>query len=188
MAHAPKSTASHATVASMLAALLWAPAHAATSEVSPAGFLVTIRLESRATPHQFYAALSHVGNWWNKEHTWSGDAANLSLATEASACFCERWAGGSVEHARVVYAAKDSTLRLHGALGPLQALAVRGALTFAFAAKDAKTIVQVTYRVAGNAASGLDDLAAPVDGVIGEQARRLVAYVETGNPETAAPK
>ena len=188
MAHAPKRAGSHAAIASMLAALLSAPAHAATSEVSPAGFLVTVRLESRATPHQLYAALSHVGNWWNREHTWSGDAANLSLATEASACFCERWAGSSVEHARVVYAAADSTLRLHGALGPLQALAVEGALTFAFAAKDAKTIVQVTYRVAGNLASGLDGLAAPVDSVIGEQARRLVAYAETGNPEPAAPK
>ena len=160
-----------------------APAFAATSEVSASGFLVTIRQETAATPAQLYAALGQVGRWWSSRHTWSGDAKNLSLSTEASACFCERWGQGSVEHGRVVYAAQDSVLRLQASLGPLQALGVNGMLTFATAAKDGKTVLQVTYLVVGNAASGLDKLAGPVDGVIGEQTGRLVAFAESGKPE-----
>ena len=105
-------------------AALGGPAGAATTVVSASGFLVTQQQVIRSSPHQIYEALGEVGKWWNPQHTWSGNAANLSLQTQASACFCERWAGNSAEHARVVYAAKDSVLRLQGALGPLQALAV----------------------------------------------------------------
>ena len=56
-------------------------------------------------------------------------------------------------------------------------------MTFALAPKDGGTALVVTYRVAGNEAAGLQQLAGPVDGVIGEQVRRLVAYVETGKPD-----
>jgi hypothetical protein len=37
--------------------------------------------------------------------------------------------------------------------------------------------------VAGGADAGLDKLAGPVDEVIGEQVKRLKAFIETGNPE-----
>ena len=166
-----------------LAATLPAPATAATSEVSPTGFIVSLRYEVNATPHRLWESLGDVDKWWNSSHTWSGNAANLSLARQASGCFCERWAANSVEHGRVVYAAEDSVLRLQGGLGPLQALAVDAVLTFAIAQKDGKTVLQVTYRVSGNASAALQDLAGPVDGVIAEQARRLVAYAESGKPD-----
>lgn len=165
-----------------LAALAF-PAHAAATVVSASGFLVTQQQVVRSSAHRIYEALGEVGKWWNPEHTWSGDAANLSLQTQASACFCERWEGNSAEHARVVYAAKDSVLRLHGALGPLQALAVNGVLTFSLSEENGRTTVQVTYRVSGNESSGLQNLAGPVDSVVGEQLRRLAAYVETGKPQ-----
>jgi hypothetical protein len=90
-------------------------------------------------------------------------------------------------HARVIHAAEDKLLRLEGSLGPLQALATTSILTFALAPKDGGTTLIVTYRVAGNEAAGLQQLAGPVDGVIGEQVRRLVAYVETGKPDPAKP-
>jgi uncharacterized protein YndB with AHSA1/START domain len=169
-----------AVLAVGLAAGLASQARAATSEVSPSGFLVTQRLEVKASPHRVYEALGEIGKWWNSQHTWSGDAANLSLQTQAPACFCERWEGGSVEHGHVVYAARDSVLRIDGALGPLQALAVNAVLTFAVAEKEGKTILRVTYRVSGNEAAGLPALAGPVDRVIGEQARRLATYAEGG--------
>lgn len=159
------------------------PAPAATSDVSPGGFLVSLRYETQATPQQLYAALGQVDKWWNGDHTWSGSAANLSLPLQATACFCERWGKNSVEHARVLYAAENSVLRLDGAFGPLQALGVRGILTFAMATREGKTVLQVSYRVVGNASSGLDGFAGPVDGVIAEQAKRLVTYAETGKPE-----
>lgn len=158
------------------------PVAAATSEVSTSGFLVTLRQEVNASPHRVYESLGDVGKWWNAQHTWSGNAANLSLQTEASACFCERWSGGSVEHGRVVYAARDSVLRIQGALGPLQALAVNAVLTFAVAEKDGKTVLLVTYRVSGNEAAGLQALAGPVDGVLAEQVQGLVRYAESRAP------
>jgi len=37
--------------------------------------------------------------------------------------------------------------------------------------------------VVGHESAGLQPLAGPVDGVIVEQMRRLVAYVETGRPD-----
>jgi uncharacterized protein YndB with AHSA1/START domain len=159
------------------------PARAATSAVSASGFLVTLQQEVKADPQRVYEALGQVGKWWNPKHTWSGQAANLSLQTQASACFCERWEGGSAEHGRVVYAARDRVLRIQGALGPLQALAVNAVLTFTLEPQGTGTLLQLTYRVSGNEAAGLSDLAGPVDGVIAEQVRRLTGYVETGKPE-----
>ena len=112
---------------------------AATSDVSPTGFVVTLRHEVKATPHRVWEALGEIDKWWNGSHSWSGQAANLSLATQAGGCFCERWGANSVMHARVIHAAEDRMLRLEGSLGPLQALATTSILTFALAPKDGGT-------------------------------------------------
>ena len=58
----------------------------------------------KAPPPHLYAALGEIDRWWNGSHSYSGQAANLSLARQAGGCFCERWGNNSVEHARVVYA------------------------------------------------------------------------------------
>ena len=158
-------------------------AFAATSEVSPTGFLVTAQHEVKATPHRVYEALGEIDKWWNGSHSWSGKAANLSLSTQAGGCFCERWGQNSVEHARVILAFEERLLRLQGSLGPLQGLAANSVLTFAIAPKDGGATLVVTYRVSGSESAGLQQLAAPVDRVISEQARRLVSYIETGKPE-----
>jgi hypothetical protein len=63
-------------------------------------------------------ALGDVGRWWNAEHSYSGDAANLSLDVAPGGCFCERWKDGSAEHGRVIMAFKDKTLRLPGTAWP----------------------------------------------------------------------
>lgn len=173
------------TAACMLALVLAAAtgaARAETSQVSASGFLVTLRKEVRATPQQVYEAIGRVDKWWNGEHTYSGDAANLSLGLAAGDCFCERWNGNSVLHAQVIYVAKGSVVRLLGGLGPLQELAVNGVLTFATATADGKTVLKVTYRVSGSPAAGLDKLAQPVEGVLDEQSTRLVKFVEGGKP------
>ena len=41
----------------------------------------------------------------------------------------------------------------------------------------------MTYRVAGGAEAGLDKFAPAVDGVIGEQFKRLKALIETGSAD-----
>ncbi len=158
-------------------------AAAAASEVSPTGFLVTAQQDVKANPHRVFEALGEVDKWWNPRHTYSGNAANLSLAIQGPGCFCERWEGNFVEHARVIYAARDSTLRLEGALGPLQELAVNAVLTFTLKEAAGKTTLRLTYRISGSPAAGLQDLAGPVDFVVSEQLQRLVAYIETGKPQ-----
>ncbi len=155
-------------------------AQAETSGVSPSGFIVTIRREVRATPQQVFDAFGRIDQWWNGEHTFSGSAANLSLGMTAGDCFCERWNGNSVMHAQVIYVAKGSVVRMRGSLGPLQDLAVTGVLTFATGAADGKTILKFVYRVSGSPDAALDKLAGPVDGVMNEQATRLVSFIENG--------
>jgi hypothetical protein len=158
-------------------------AMAETSEVNASGFLISLHQEVKATPDQVFLAVGQIGKWWNSEHTWSGNAANLSLALTAGSCFCERWDGNSVQHAQVIMVRKDAVVRMAGALGPLQDMAVNAVLTFAIEVKDGKTLLNMNYRVNGGANSGLDQLASAVDGVLTEQMHRLVSYVDTGTPK-----
>jgi uncharacterized protein YndB with AHSA1/START domain len=154
-------------------AALALPAAAATSEVSPSGFLVSLREEVPATPQQAWDTLVQVSRWWDGQHSYSGDAANLSLEPRAGGCWCERWAGGSVEHGRVLHALPGKSLRLEGGFGPLQAMAVNAVLTFKLEPAEGKTAIVVTYRVRGSPDAGLDKLAPAVDGVMSEQVKHL---------------
>jgi hypothetical protein len=123
-------------------------------------------------------------------HTDSGQASNLSLDAQAGGCLCERWrdaagASHSVQHAQVVLAQEGRVLRLSGGLGPLQDMPVVGVLTIATGpgtgAEAGQHFLRMTYRVGGGADAGLDKLAPVVDGVIGEQFKRLKSWIETGS-------
>lgn len=141
-----------------------------------------------APPERVYAALIDVGHWWNSEHTYSGDASHLSLQAEAGGCFCERWDKQSVEHGRVIGAAPGHMLRLDTALGPLQALAVTGVMTFTLKPAPEGTALHMEYRVNGSSASALDRIAPTVDGVLVGQLQRLQGYAETGKrPPVSKP-
>lgn len=157
-------------------------ASAELSGVTPAGFTVSHRHEVKAAPQQVFEAIGRVDRWWDGEHTYSGNPAHLRLDLSAGGCFCERWDGGSIVHAEVIYVGKDSVVRLQGGLGPLQELAVSGVLTFAAKTVEGKTVLTATYRVVGGADSGLEKWAGPVDRVIGEQVARLARYVDAGKP------
>ena len=165
--------------------VLIACGHAASAEVkqsAPDGMTISHELVVTARPDAVYTALSQVGKWWAAPHTWSGTSSNLSLDPHAGGCFCEAWAGNSVEHGRVVMARRNELLRLHASLGPLQELALFGALTWSLKPEGESTKLLVTYRVSGDSLHGLDKFAPAVDGVIGEQAGRLKKFVETGTP------
>ncbi len=175
-----------AALAASLLALVGA-AQAETSDVSAGGFTVTHAMVVDAQPQQVWQAFTQLPRWWNNEHTWSGQASNMSLDASAGGCWCEHWSAGgapaSVMHGRVLLATPGAALRLQAWLGPLQELPVAGVLTFGTARRDGATRLRVTYRVAGPAEAGLDKLAAKVDSVMGEQVKRLKAFIETGKPE-----
>lgn len=157
-------------------------ASAAVKQSAPEGFIVEHRLSIAAPPAQAWAALGQPGKWWPKEHTWSGDAANLSLDLALGGCFCERWKDGGAEHGRVVMIRRHQLLRLNAALGPMQEMAVSGVLSIALAAKDEGSEAVVTYRVSGTPAHAFDKMATVVDQVIGLQFGGWASYAATAAP------
>jgi len=131
-----------------------------------------------APPARIWAALVAPSRWWNGQHSYSGDARNLTLEPRAGGCFCERVpkTKATVEHGRVIFAQPGALLRLSAALGPLQAEAVTGTLTWTLKAVEGGTQLTQTYVVGGYVRGGAERLAAPVDAVMTEQFGRLVAF------------
>ena len=102
-------------------AALAGPSLAETSNVSPAGFIITFREEAKATPDEVWQAIVQLPRWWNDAHTYSGKASNLSLETLAGGCWCERWGEGqSAQHGRVILVQPGRVIRINASLGPLQ--------------------------------------------------------------------
>jgi len=149
------------------------------------GFAMAHNAEVQASPDAIWAAVTHPERWWNKEHSWSGDAANFSMTPEPGGCFCEKLSnGGFVEHARIINAEPNKLLRLSGALGPLQSEAGTATLTFSIKpGKNGGSIVELEYVVGGFSRASLPALAPLVDQVLGEQHRRLVKFLATGKPD-----
>lgn len=157
---------------------------AAVNDSAASGFSVTEKLHIAAPPDKVYGELTQPAHWWSPRHTFSRDAANLTLDAKAGGCWCEKLPdGGSVQHLTVVYADPGKALVLRGALGPLQGLGVEGGLTIELTAATDGTDVTATYNVGGYLKDGLTSWAPPVDGVLGEQFARLKSYVETGKPD-----
>ena len=157
-------------------------AGAAGADVAPTGFLVRYKLGIAAPVTAVFGSLLNVGSWWSEKHTYSGDSKNLSLEARAGGCFCEKLANGSVEHMRVVQLRANEMLRLAGALGPLQASGVAGAMTWRLSPAENGSKLELTYSVGGFMPGGFQAIAPAVEMVLREQADRLKRYVETGAP------
>jgi uncharacterized protein YndB with AHSA1/START domain len=165
----------------VVAILGWGSAGAEVVDSAATGFLIQSTVRIDAPPSVVYEAVIHdIGRWWDPEHTFSGDARNLSLRAKPGGCFCERLpGGGGVRHLTVVFVDPGRSLRLVGGLGPLQDLGVAGSMTWKFSGKDGGTALVLTYSVGGHRPGGLVDLAAPVDSVLLQQLHRLKDYVES---------
>jgi len=167
-------------------ALATAPGAArAEASVAETGFAVQLEETIHAPPARVYQAFTgEVGRWWNSEHTYSHDAANLSIDARAGGCFCEQLAaGGSVEHLRVINVAPPSLLRMSGALGPMQGSGLAGAFTVQFKPAEGGTQLLLKYSVGGYLEGGFGQIAPAAEGMLAEQLARLKSYVETGRPE-----
>ncbi|MGB5353760.1 MAG: hypothetical protein WBM54_05400 [Woeseia sp.] len=127
------------------------------------------------------AFTDHVGQWWNSDHTVSGDAANLYINAVPLGCFCEKLGdSGGLVHLQVTFVNPTVMLRMTGGLGPLGLMGVAGNMTLEFeddAASEGHSVVTLRYAVGGYYAGGLDVLAEPVDGVLGEQLAGFAAFV-----------
>jgi uncharacterized protein YndB with AHSA1/START domain len=168
---------------------------AAVTDSAANGFVVKTSVTIQAAPDEVYRRIvNHVGDWWSSDHTFSGNSHNLSIEEKPMGCFCEKLPnGGGVRHMEVVNFVPGKSLVMSGALGPLQSMAASANMTVqltsnagvAGGAIAVLTRVDVTYAVTGYLAGGINALAAPVDGVIGQQFARLKNLIERGSPEKA---
>ena len=167
----------------LLCGACWARAEVVDSAAS--GFTVRGTVTIGAAPEEVYRKLvRNVGNWWASDHTFSGDARNLSIEERPGGCFCEKLPnGGGVRHMEVVNLAPGKMVVLSGGLGPLQSVAATGSMQFQFAAAEGGTTKLVfTYTVVGYQPAGMSSWAAPVDSVLRQQMVRLKNFVEHGDP------
>lgn len=179
------------------------PASAEVVQKSDAGFVIRITGEVAGSPDQAWAAFVAPANWWNKAHTFSGDAANLTMDANANGCFCEKLPvpkgapvgqrAGSVMHMRVLYAEPYRAMRLTGGLGPLQSEAVTGTMTITFKPVDwtsgKGTRILWEYVVGGYMRYKADTIASAVDKVLADQLQSLIKLVgPLTAPVEAEPK
>jgi uncharacterized protein YndB with AHSA1/START domain len=154
------------------------PAH--VSDRAANGFTIKIETHIAAPPNKVYAELIQPAHWWASDHTFSGDANNLHLDAKAGGCWCETLPdGGSVLHLTVVYVDPGKTLRLRGALGPFQGMAVDGAMTWKLKPGADGTDLSMTYVLAGYDKDGFAQLSRAADGVLTEQIDRLKKWVDS---------
>jgi hypothetical protein len=159
--------------------VLIVPAAASADVVSASanGFEVQERVNLVVTPQAAFQAFENIGGWWDPDHTYSGDSANLSLSLTPGGCFCERFPkGGGIEHMRVTYVEPGKRIILTGSLGPLLYEATTGVMDVQVKSYAGGSQLTLDYKVAGFATGGAAKLAADVDDVLARQLRRLRAY------------
>jgi len=168
-----------------LALLAGSPALADVKAADSGGLTVATTLTIAGPPAKVYAALINPGRWWNPDHSWSKDGANLRLDPVVGGCFCETLPSpkgpmrqGEVEHMRVIFVIPGELIRLRGALGPFQAMAVTGTLSWELKAVAGGTALSQTYTLGGYMPGGGQAFAPVVDQVMSDQLARLKAYVE----------
>ena len=157
------------------------PASAEVPASSETGFVSHNEVLVPVTPQEAWEAIVRPGSWWNGEHTYSGDAANMRIEPKSGGCFCESIpaSGGEIEHMRVIYMVPGSTLRMTGGLGPLQSEAVTGVLTMTLKPEGEMTRISWDYVVGGYMRMPMSQVAPLVDQVVGEQLLRLATRLGT---------
>ncbi|MEI6643545.1 MAG: SRPBCC domain-containing protein [Novosphingobium sp.] len=179
------------------------PARADVVTRSETGFVVRIASEVTASPADAWKAILTPAYWWQGQHTFSGDAANLTLDPQVGGCFCEvlpRPEGapltqkpGGVQHMRVLYIEPPRALRLAGALGPLQSEALAATMTITVKPTEKGSRILFEYVVGGFMRYKVDEIAPAVDRMLtaqlGSLASKLgpVAEVPAPKPEAGTP-
>lgn len=183
-------------LAAALAGGMWAsPVLAEVVSTTDDGFVTRATAEVAAEPLAVWLALTKPGEWWNSEHTWSGDAANMTLTPQAGGCLCERLPGddgekgfaidGSAHHATVVQAFPLRVLRLRGGLGPLQGEPATGILTVTLKELDGGTRILWEYNVGGPMRYEIDQISGAVDAVMSQQLMGLRDHLGALNSDEA---
>ena len=167
----------------LLVAIISVSAYGEVVSSSANGFSVKQVRTMSTSPAKAFAAIVRVQSWWSSEHTYSGNASNLSIEPRAGGCFCEKLPDGGVQHMTVVYVQQNQRLVLSGGLGPLQTSGLAGAMTIEVKPAGDKTQFGLVYNAGGYFAGNMAELAAGVDQVLGAQVDRLTRLAETGSAD-----
>ena len=160
------------------------PAPAEVVSSSANGFHIRETVQMVVPTDRAYAAFARLPLWWNKDHTYSGDPANLNLALTAGGCFCERLKdGGGVEHMRISFIDPGKRIVMTGSLGPLLYEATSAVMGIQFERVAGGARVTMDYKAAGFAEGGADKLAPIVDRVLADQMARYRKFA-VGQPKT----
>lgn len=164
-----------------------APAHGEVIETTADRFVTRATASVKAPPLATWLALTKPGDWWSSQHSWSGDAKNMTLTPQGGGCFCERIPvgdsgnasamEGSARHAEVLQAFPMKVLRMRGGFGPLQGEPATGVLTITLKEVPGGTRILWEYNVGGPMRYKVAELAPAVDGVMSEQLKRLQVHL-----------
>ena len=164
------------------------PALAKIDDSSATGFALSFDAVLAEPPAAAFARFAEVAGWWSDDHTFSGKAANMSIAMTPGGCWCESLPdGGFVSHMTVAYAVPGDRLVLRGELGPLLFMGVSGAMTVSFKAEGQGSRLSLKYVVGGHDPKDFADLAKAVDFVLGEQVKSLAARSDEAVKKDMAP-
>ncbi len=165
----------------MIAGFIASPLSAEVVHAEAHGFHVSQSVQLVVPPAQAMNAFTNVAGWWSKDHTYSGDAANLSLEARPGGCFCERFPkGGGIEHLRVTYVQPGQQMILTGALGPLLREAVTGVMDVSVAKVAGGSRLTLSYKATGFAGGDAQKFAPMVDAMLAEQVKRYRLFASGG--------
>lgn len=151
------------------------PAGAEVVSSSPTHFELRLEAASSLSAEALWDRLVDPAAWWHPSHTYSGDAANLSLDVRPGGLWKEEWDGGSVLHGRVLFIQPGSTLRLEAPFGPLQSIGAYTIWTITITATDEGSLVVFDEVSTGPPTADMAGLAPAVERVKAEAIGRLAS-------------
>ena len=161
--------------------MMTSPASAAVVSAGDNGFEVQNSVNLVVPQADAYAAFGQINQWWNNEHTYSGNAKQMSLQLRPGGCFCEPLDnGGGIEHMRVTFVQPGERVVMTGSLGPLLYEATTGVMDVKFERIAGGSRVTMNYRAAGFAKGGAAAMASLVDQVLADQMKRYRVYAASG--------
>jgi uncharacterized protein YndB with AHSA1/START domain len=161
-----------------LAVVATGEAAAEVKDATPQGFTTENVEVVPVTPAAAWRALvDDVNAWWPRDHVW-WKGSTLSIDPRAGGCFCEIDGRRQARHLEVVFVDPEKTLRLSGALGPLQGMGLTGVVEFRLAPADGGgTRVVMFLRAGGYTPDDLRTLAPVVDRVNRQQLGALASHL-----------
>ena len=171
------------TILTILAVAAFATsAHADIISTSDSHFILRHEGTTTLTPDAAWDRLVNPASWWHPDHTYSGDAGNLSLELTPGGLWREDWDGGAVAHGTIVFVDTGKTLRLEAPFGPLQGIGAFVIWTISLEAADGGTRIVFEESAIGPPAGDYAELAKAVDFVKGEAMRRLTGADGSQSP------